>query len=516
MKLSTLLQANLFFFSSFSSFLCVSVSLWLILLAEVRIDLVCIRSHVSRDTEELYHIAVRKEADIHKPPRSAPPRARGERFSHESRVTLMALAAGLPGVLISLLLLVGGDYTPKVQWTFGALIAGCWLGFAFALRGRVARPLQTLSNLLAALREGDYSIRARGASHQDALGEVLVEVNALGETLREQRLGALEATALLQTVMAEIEAAVFAFDAEGRLRLVNRAGERLLAQTAARLLGRRAAELGLEECLRGGDAGMTDTRQMIFPGGAGRWGVALNSFRQRGLPHQLLVLTDLSRTLREEELKAWQRIVRVLGHELNNSLAPIKSIAESLSSIIAREPRPADWREDARRGLGVISTRAEALSRFIAAYAQLARLPPPKVRQVNIGALVRRVASLESRLDVALAPGPELFARADPDQLEQLLINLLCNGVDAALETGGRVEVGWRRNGTHLEVWVDDEGPGLADTANLFVPFFTTKPGGTGVGLVLSRQIAEAHGGVLTLENRQRERGCTARLRLPL
>ncbi|HYE65122.1 MAG TPA: ATP-binding protein [Pyrinomonadaceae bacterium] len=429
---------------------------------------------------------------------------------------LMALAAGFPGILISLILLLKEDFTPKVLWTLGVVIICCWLGFALALRERVVRPLQTLSNLLAALREGDYSIRARGASHYDALGEVLIEVNMLGETLREQRLGALEATALLRTVMSEIDVAVFAFDDQERLRLVNRAGERLLAQSSARLLGRKAGELGLLECLRVKDGGEQHTLQMAFPGGGGRWGVAHSAFRQHGAPHQLLVLTDLSRTLREEELKAWQRIVRVIGHELNNSLAPIKSIADSLARLLERQPRPDDWQEDAERGLSVIAARAEALSRFMASYARLARLPPPRFEQVEIGALIRRVASLEVRLPVSLASGPELDVQADPDQLEQLLINLLRNSVDASLETGGEVEVGWRKNGSYLEVWVEDEGLGLADTANLFVPFFTTKPGGTGVGLVLSRQIAEAHGGTLTLENKGTGHGCIARLRLPL
>jgi nitrogen fixation/metabolism regulation signal transduction histidine kinase len=223
----------------------------------------------------------------------------------------MALAGGFPGVILSVVLLLLGDHTPKVQWTLIALVVCVWLGFAFSLRSRVMRPLQTLSNLLAALREDDYSIRARGAKHDDALGEVMVEVNALGETLREQRLGALEATALLRTVMAEIEAAVFAFDAEGRLKLVNRAGEKLLAQPAERLLERRADELQLAECLASDGIEATYTRQIVFPGGAGRWSVGLSSFRQRGRPHQLLVLADLSRTLREEELQAWQRIVRV-------------------------------------------------------------------------------------------------------------------------------------------------------------------------------------------------------------
>jgi nitrogen fixation/metabolism regulation signal transduction histidine kinase len=461
-----------------------------------------------------YDVAVRSERRVTRGARRRR-RAPGERFSHGTRAMLTALAAGLPGVAVSLILLVSGDYTPKVQWTFGAIVVCCWLGFAAALRGRVVRPLQTISNLLAALREGDYSIRARGASHHDALGELLVEVNALGETLREQRLGALEATALLRAVMSEIDVAVFAFDSEERLRLVNRAGERLLKQPTARLLGRRADELGLGECLNDG-GGERLTLRASFPGGAGRWGVVRSSFRQHGTPHRLLVLTDMSRALREEELKAWQRIVRVLGHELNNSLAPIKSLAGSLASLISKRPRADDWEADARRGLEVISSRAEALSRFMASYSQLARLPPPRRSEVEVGALVRRVASLEARMSVGVECGPDVRVRADADQLEQLLINLLRNGVDAALETGGGVAVGWRRNGTQVEVWVEDEGPGLADTANLFVPFFTTKQGGTGVGLVLSRQIAEAHGGTLTLENRDGAHGVTARLRLPL
>ena len=445
------------------------------------------------------------------------PPARRERLAHGARVMLLALAAGLPGVALSLALLLGGDFTTRARVTFGLVVVGCWLGLAAALREQVVRPLQTVSNLLAALREGDYSIRARGAGYDDALGEVLVEVNALGATLREQRLGALEATALLRAVMSEIDVAVFAFDAGERLRLVNRAGERLLGQKAARLLGRRAEELGLRECLNAGGGGDgRQTLQLSFPGGAGRWGVVRSAFRQRGTPHRLLVLTDLSRALREEESQAWRRIVRVLGHELNNSLAPIKSLAGSLSTLIERAPRPDDWELDARRGLDIIAARADALSRFMASYALLARLPPPRRRAVELGPLVRRVASLEPRLRVRLEPGPEVRVEADADQLEQLLINLLRNGVDAALETGGGVAVGWRRNGTHLEVWVEDEGPGLADTASLFVPFFTTKQGGTGVGLVLSRQIAEAHGGTLTLENRRDARGVTARLRLPL
>jgi nitrogen fixation/metabolism regulation signal transduction histidine kinase len=468
------------------------------------------------------------EARRRQPPK--PPR-----LNFERRVLLYALLAGLPATLAAFALLWSGGYAPRVQWTLGVLLAGCWLGFSFALRGRVTRQLQTLANLLSALREGDYSIRARGASHDDALGEVTTEINALGETLREQRLGALEATALARTVMAEIDVAIFAFDSDGHLRLINRAGERLLAQPAERLIGRGAAELGLADCLNGaaggegtngdgsnGDGASHDaaapsrTLQKKFPGGAGRWGVRRSVFRAQGRPHQLLVLSDLTRELREEELGAWRRLVRVLGHELNNSLTPIKSIAGSLESLLSREPRPADWRDDMQRGLSIIGSRSESLGRFMQAYARLARLPQPRLEPVRVGDLVRRAAALETRLPVEIAPGPEATVRADADQLEQLLINLLRNAVDASLQTGGRVRAGWSVAGAVLDLWIEDGGPGLPNTANLFVPFFTTKPAGTGIGLVLSRQIAEAHGGTLTLADRRDATGCVAHLRLPL
>ena len=441
---------------------------------------------------------------------------RGGRLKFERRITLLALAAGFPAVVLCALLLWYDNYSVRFQWTVDLFLVLLWLGIAFNLKQRIVRPLQTLSNILAAIREGDYSIRGRRAAAGDALGEVMLEVNDLGETLREQRLGAMEATALLRTVMGEIDVAVFAFDGNQRLRLVNRAGEKLLAQPAMRLLGRTSDELGLASCLNRADGGGPQTMQMVFPGGVGRWDIRRSTFREGGAQHQLLVLTDLSKTLREEERTAWQRLLRVLGHELNNSLAPIKSVAGSLADLLGRQPRPADWGDDMQRGLEVISSRADSLARFVESYSKLARLPQPKFASLNIGELLRRVASLETRLPVNVVSGPELMVQGDNVQLEQLLINLVRNAVDASMETRGAVEVGWAQNNGQVEVWINDEGPGLANTANLFVPFFTTKVNGSGIGLVLSRQIAEAHGGTLTLENRAKLRGCEAVLRLPL
>ncbi len=434
-------------------------------------------------------------------------------LNHERRVFVLSLLAGLPGVVLSIVLLRLGDYSTKLTWTLGTVVIGCWLIVSLVVRERVVRPLQTLSNMLAALREGDFSLRARSTLSDDALALALLEVNTLGNTLQAQRLGAMEATALLRTVIAEIDAAIFAFDAGNQLRLVNRAAERMLGVPVERLLGRTADALGLEGFLTGASPRVHD---LVFPGRSGRWEVRRTTFRQDGRPHTLVVMSDLSKTLREEELLAWQRLVRVLSHEINNSLTPIKSIAGSLLSILDRSPRPPDADDDLRNGLGIIGSRSEALSRFMSAYALLARLPAPRPQPMDVGIWARRAAGLETRVPVQVRPGPPLVIQADGDQLDQLLINLVRNAADASLETNGGVCISWRRQDGHIELDVIDEGLGLATTANLFVPFYTTKLSGTGIGLVLCRQIAEAHGGVLSLENRPDKRGCIARIRLPV
>lgn len=434
-------------------------------------------------------------------------------LAYERRILVRALLAGLIGSATAIILLWTGQHDAKTAWTLTIIIVVAWLGFAFSAQNRITFPLRTLSNMLAALHEGDFSIRSRGALHNDALGEVMREVNALGETLRQQRLGAVEATALLRKVMEEIDIAVFAFDSSDRLRLINRAGERILNRPAERAIGRTAQELGVELCLT---VETPHVAQIAFPGKIGRWEIHRGSFREGGKPHQLVLISDLSHALREEERLAWQRLIRVIGHELNNSLAPIKSVAESLSGIMSRSDKPSDWEDDMSRGLAVIANRTDGLARFMNAYARLARLPAPQLQPVAVGAWVQRASSLDPRMRIPIEHGPEITIQADPDQLDQVLINLVKNAVDAASETGGGVHVGWSTEDSFLEVWIRDEGPGIPSAGNLFVPFFTTKPGGSGIGLVLSRQIAEAHGGTLSLENARFGRGCEARLRLPL
>ena len=429
----------------------------------------------------------------------------------QNRLLLLVFIAVIPAWLASALFLLSSDATPALRWTLFTLISAFGVGAAFAVRNRVVHPLQALANMLEALREGDYSLRGRRIDPEDALGEVMVEVNTLSRTLHDQRLEALEAGVLLGKIIAEIDIAVFAFDAERRLRLVNRAGEALLGTASARLIGRSAAELGLEALL---DEASGHIVSRIFPGGAGRWEIRRRSFREGGRPNELLVISDLSRALRDEERQAWRRLVRVIGHELNSSLTPIKSMAGTLRKLIARDPPPDDWRDDAESGLGIIHDRAESIGRFMGAYARLARLPAPARRPAEFGVLARRVASLHGPR-VTVETGPEVHLVLDPDQIEQVLINVIKNAVEAAGEAG-RVRVRWGVQHEQLLAEVEDDGPGLAHTDNLWVPFFTTKPGGTGIGLVLSREIIENHGGSIVLENRSDARGCVARISLPL
>jgi nitrogen fixation/metabolism regulation signal transduction histidine kinase len=434
------------------------------------------------------------------------------RLTYQRAIPFLAVLSGVPAVIVALALVWTGDHASRTQWTVTVFVLGTWVSILIAMRDRLVRPLHAVSNMLEALREGDYSLRTRAPAKDDALGLILHEVNQLAGSFHNQRLDALEAANLLTRVMTVIDVVLFSFDDHDCLRLINRAGEDLLGRKEEEVLGRTADDLGLSECLGGETPRVMD---VSVAEGLGRWELRRRSFRWEGRPHRLVVLADLSQVLREEERVAWQRLIRVLSHEINNSLTPIKSIATSLSALLERSDDPTHDAEDLKEGLRVIAGRSEALGRFMSSYARLAKLPQPQRRELSVQDWVQRVASLESRMGVTVLDGPDVRIEADGDQLDQLLINLLDNAVDASLEMGGAVRIGWTDADEHVLVRVEDEGPGLAQTANLFVPFFTTKPKGSGIGLALSRQIVEAHGGRVRLRNRTDGPGCVAEVRLP-
>ena len=296
----------------------------------------------------------------------------------------------------------------------------------------------------------------------------------------------------------------------------------LLQQPAARLLGETATELELNACFEARNETLV---ALPYSTPNARWMVRKSSFRQNGVPHTLIVLSDVSRALREQERSAWQRLIRVLGHELNNSLAPIISIAGSLASRLPLPELPTH-RIDFQRGLNIIESRTAALHRFLQSYRRLAQMPSPTLQPVELRPLLERVAVLETRLNVEIASGPDTTLTIDPDLIEQMLINLVRNAVDAALEQAQsrqagsqpaepKVSMRWEQFDRKVALIVEDNGIGLLNPSNAFVPFYTTKQGGSGIGLVLSQQIAEAHGGTIELANRQSERGCIVKVLLP-
>ena len=416
----------------------------------------------------------------------------------------------LPGLVFDAVLALQGS----IGLTLALLLAaGLLIYFALvasSLVEGIVRPLQTLSNVLASLREGDTSFRARGARNRDVFGELAAEVNALADLLQKQRVHSLESAALVARMFEVIHTPLFAFDRDNVLQLVNNMGLKLLAMTYSRCIGRSARELGLEELLESQDHAIC-----AFGSSPARWLLRKAAFRQEGAPHTLLLLADVSVPLREEEQAAWKRLIRVLGHELSNSLAPIKSIAGSLLDRVGTLPGEAQ--RDFHRGLSVVEARADALHRFVQSYRRLAQLPPPRLQVVALAPLLERVVLLEQRLPIELAPGPPISLTADPDQMEQMLINLLANAADASLANGAQAaRVTWRTNGADVEIVIEDAGMGIANAENLFVPFYTTKAAGSGIGLPLAQQIARAHGGEISLENRQDAKGARATVRLPV
>lgn len=434
-------------------------------------------------------------------------------LAFEKKLLLLTTLGALPSLLLALIALYAAPLSVYPRLLLAALALGSLLLALYLLQQQFASQLRTLINLVEAVRTGDFSLRARHHGEHSVIGELFGEINRLAETLQQQRLGAEEAQRLLERVMAEINVAIFAFDRQRCLRLINPAGVALLDQPREQLLGRDAAQLGLADFLRQEQAQLLE---YSFPGCSGIWQIRHEGYREQGQQQSLLFVTDLQQVLRAEELKAWKQLIRVISHEVNNSLTPIASLSESLDALISKPELPADWREDMHDGLSVIQARARRLTELIRRYAELARLPAPSKRLFDWQDILRRLPALLPQQAVQLQlPDSSLQAWGDPVQLEQLLINLLKNAAEAQRDPALPLQLQLQRNEQGWLLSVRDHGAGISNPANLFVPFYSTKPGGAGIGLVLSRQIADAHQGRLQLRNAGDGKGCIAELLLP-
>ena len=435
------------------------------------------------------------------------------RMATELRLFLVVLSSAVPVSLLLVWLVIDSTLPGAVKAAV-AVICLLWiLIVSGAVRGELLHHVRTLSNLVESIRTQDYSMKGSRARESGELAELYRQINGLNDSLKSSRQSEQELLSILDKVVSQINVAIVVCDAHNRIRLVNQLAAALLKSSSAELLGVGITDTVLAQFLDSTEPRLVDLR---FPGAEGRWQISQHHYRHQGQASRILFIADLRQVLSDEEIAAWQRLIRVIGHEVNNSLTPITSLCQTLTGLLAR-PDSADYAADVREGLSVIADRAKGLQEFISVYARLARLPEPHKVPFAVTQLAGKLQRFFASQPLEISPFPAAQVFGDPVHLEQALINLIKNAADAALPLREGVRARWRAERdvvAHIEI--EDDGPGLGTTENLFIPFYTTKPGGSGIGLVLARQIAEAHGGSLTLESRKTARGCVAHLTLPL
>ena len=427
------------------------------------------------------------------------------------KIFILTLAAAIPSYVCTLIFLWLIPYSNYAKVLLATLLSLSVFGFAWAIKQQLGFQFQTLSNLVEAIRSGDFTLRGKIRNTNDPLAELIAQINLLSTSLSDQRIASEEAYRLLDKAIAHINVAIFAFNAEDKIKLANPAAGRLFACDYQQLFGQTAEQLGLSNFFS------NDQPQLIehhFPGGTGRWQIRLDSYRDSGMQRKLLFITDLKTVLREEELKAWKNLIKVISHEVNNSLYPISSISQTLTKLVNQHPLDHDWQTDITDGLTVIGERANNLTDFIKRYAKIARLPEPNKQVFSISNLIAHTSILKTNsndivIDVNSDKNMQIFA--DQAMIEQVLINLLKN----AIEAGAPVTLSWAEDKQSQWLKITDNGPGISNPANLFVPFYSTKANGSGIGLVLCQQILDKHQGSLNIDN-QSEGGCRVLVTLPI
>lgn len=435
-------------------------------------------------------------------------------LAFENRLCLLVLAGGLPSLTAAAVAILYLPLSPYPKALLLSLLTVILVACAAVVRSRVRFHLLTLVNLTEAVRLGEYMLRGSQANRNDAMGSLVANINAISGALQQQRVETQETRHLLNKVLSEVDVAILAFDKSLELRLANNMALRLLALEEHEAIGKSSSTLGMDFLLSDDDA-PSEAFEYDFPGASGTWRVQRSQHLERGNSFRLLFIVDLRAALRAKELNIWKRLIQVISHEVNNSITPIISLSATAQSLLSDVNLDDELAGELNGALELIAQRSQHLHYFVRRYAEMARLPAPNKILTDISPLLSRLPSLvsDTRVTLDLPPGP-LLAYCDPIQLDLVLVNLMKNAREAMLEAGvisvrGREERGF----WHVEI--SDEGVGVINRANLFVPFYSTKKNGNGIGLIVSRQIVESHGGSLGLRNRSDRSGCIAEIRLP-
>lgn len=443
--------------------------------------------------------------------RDRPAGKKQRRLATELRLFLLVLSNAIPVTLLLVWLSVESPLPRAAKWAIAVVVLAWILVVAATVRRELLRHIRTLSNIVESTRAQDYSMKATRARDPGELAELYQQINGLTDSLRIGRQSEQELLSILEKVVSQINVAIIVFDAHDQIRLVNQLAGALLKSSPDKLIGVRCADTVLAQLPFSDEPKLIDFR---FPGAEGRWQIRQHYYRHQGQASRIVFIADLKQVLSDEEIAAWQRLIRVISHEVNNSLTPITSLCQTLTGILAKSGNEAD--ADVRLGLSVIAERAKGLQDFISVYARLARLPEPNRVLFPAAVLAGKLQRIFAGQALEIVPFPDVAVFGDPVHLEQALINLIKNGLEANPAGASAVLLSCRLRDGQCEFQIADHGAGIGNPDNLFVPFYTTKTEGAGIGLILCRQIAAKHHGHVSLENRTDGPGAVARLILPL
>jgi len=437
-----------------------------------------------------------------------------KRRPFEAHLIRLVLLASLPLLLLLLWMMVLANisiWLILLTGLFGSLMI---LYASYSIYQKISYQFRSISNLLEALIQGDYALRARSDQSGGALDELVSAMNDLAQGMSQQRWESVESQLLLRTIIEHIDVAIIALTQNNQIRFSNPAADHLLQLHNPSSNQQLLQQLAFVQELT---SGCHQLVELSLGYQQGRFNVYIEEFRDAGKQHKLLFITDMRSLLRTEERKAWQDLIRVISHEINNSLSPIASISQTLKRLIERDVRGETLAEDLREGLHIISERAIGLSQFVESYKQLAKLPEPQIQPLAIRPLVEKIVALFNHTAIEIETEINFTLQLDPIQFEQVLINLIKNAVEATALTNPSsiIKIRWAVSHQFFKLDICDQGTGISNSNNLFVPFYSTKKQGSGIGLVLSRQIIEAHNGRLTLSN-QDSGGCCASIELPV
>ena len=445
-----------------------------------------------------------------------------KRRPFEAHLIRLVLLASLPLLLLLLWVMVLADISIWLILLTGLIGSLMILYTSYSIYQKISYQFRSISNLLEALIQGDYTLRARTDQSSGAFDELVVAINGLAKRLSQQRWESVESQLLLRTIIEHIDVAIIALNQDNQIRFLNPAAENLLQLKNSLTNRELLQQLAFVQELT---SGCHQVVELSLGYQQGRFNVYVEEFREDGKQHKLLFITDIRTLLRSEERKAWQDLVRVISHEINNSLSPIASISQTLQRLLERDAQHADVIGNLREGLGIISERAKGLSQFVDSYKQLAKLPEPQTQPLSIRPLVEKIVALFNHQPITIEAERDFILQLDPVQFEQVLINLLKNAIEATAlanpnNPGSTITIRWSVSRQFFKLDICDQGSGISNPDNLFVPFYSTKKQGSGIGLVLCRQIIEAHNGRLSLSNlalnNQNSGGCCASIELPL